>query len=138
MIRNLLFLVLLFVFFVEGFSQEFNQIERTFEQARWAESLEDITELPVGIRETKDGMEYAIIITQATFLPEQTFVNAYARLTVPDSQSPTGKKQLFFGATGLSFSYEGQIVGDMRLSLLGDFTVSSNKNWEVFASWRKH
>ncbi|GIJ92911.1 hypothetical protein CAPN002_01290 [Capnocytophaga stomatis] len=111
------------------FSQE-HPLGATFEQTRWAETLEDITELPVGIRETKDGMEYAIIITQATFLPEQTLVNAYARLTVPDSQSPTGKKQLFFGATGLSFSYEGQIVGDMRLSLLGDFTVSSNKNWE--------
>ncbi|MDO5106481.1 hypothetical protein [Capnocytophaga sp.] len=102
---------------------------QSFDQARWAESLEDITELPVGIRETKDGMEYALIITQATFLPDQTVVNAYARLTLPDSQSPNGKKQLFFGATGLSFSYEGQIVGDMRLSLLGDVSISSNKNW---------
>ncbi|MFJ1390102.1 Ig-like domain-containing protein [Capnocytophaga canimorsus] len=135
MIRNLIFLTLMFAFFLKGFAQQdgqhvFKQVENTFEQTRWAETLEDITELPVGIRETKDGMEYAIIITQATFLPEQTLVNAYARLTVPDSESSTGKKQLFFGATGLSFSYEGQIVGDMRLSLLGDFTVSSNKNWE--------
>ena len=74
--------------------------------------------------------EYAIVITHASFLPEQTLVNAYARLTVPDNQSPNGKKQLFFGATGLSFSYQGKIVGSMRLSLLGDITVSSNKNWE--------
>lgn len=135
MIRNLLFLSLMFAFFLKGFAQEeasqvSHQLEHTFENTHWAESLEDITELPIGIRETKDGVEYAIVITQATFLSEQTLVNAYARLTVPDSKSATGKKQLYFGATGLSFSYQGQIVGDMRMSLLGDITVSSNKNWE--------
>ncbi|MDO4228649.1 MAG: Ig-like domain-containing protein [Capnocytophaga sp.] len=133
MIRNLLFWILLFTVILEGFAQEDSQVpkqvESTFEKARWAETLEDITELPIGIREAKDGVEYAIVITQATFLSEQTLVNAYARLTVPDSQSASGKKHLYFGATGLSFSYQGQIVGDMRLSLLGDLTVSSNKNW---------
>ncbi len=130
MIRKILLLGLFLAFCFCGYAQEQEQIENAFKEAHWAESLEDVTELPVGIRETKDGMEYAIVITQATFLPDRTLVNAYARLTVPDSQSPAGKKQLFFGATGLSFSFQGQIVGDMRLSLLGDFTVSSNKNWD--------
>lgn len=128
MVRFFLFGFIFFLFFKNSSAQE--SVSSVFEQTHWAESLEDITELPVGIRETKDGMEYAIVVTQATFLPEQTLVNAYARLTVPDSQSPNGKKQLFFGATGLSFSYQGKIVGSMRLSLLGDVTVSSSKNWE--------
>ncbi len=128
MIQKILFFGLFLVFSICGNAQK--QVENIFHETKWAESLDDITELPVGIRETKDGMEYTIIITQATFLPDKTLVNAYARLTVPDSQTPTGKKQLFFGATEIPFSYQGQIVGDMRLSLLGDLTVSSNKNWE--------
>ena len=98
-------------------------------KTHWVNQIQDITELPVGIRENKNGVEYAMMVTKATFSPNETRVNIYARITFPDTQNPSGKRELYFGATEIPFSYEGQLVGDVHLSLLGDVTLSNTKNW---------
>ena len=145
--RNyILTILVIFNIFVVTYGQEIvpnnesAEAEAAFEVAEkrgnWTSQIAAIAtqpyiELPIGIRENIGSTEYAIIITQGKFTPEGTVINAYARLTVPDSHSPQGRRQLYFGATGLEFSHDGQLVGDTRLSLLGNVRLSNNPNWEL-------
>lgn len=89
----------------------------------------ELTELPIGIRETRsDNVEYSLVITKATFTPEYAIINVYARVKTPQQGMDGGKKELYFGAEGVKLSYKGKIIGDAKLSLLGDVFIPFNKN----------
>lgn len=123
------YLLLLLLCSISLNAQEQENFISLEKKTHWVNQIQDITELPVGIRENKNGVEYAIMVTKATFSSNETTVNIYARITFPDTQAPSGKRELYFGATEIPFSYEGQLVGDVHLSLLGDITLSNTKNW---------
>lgn len=89
----------------------------------------DLTELPIGIRETRsDNVEYSLVVTKAKFTPEYAIINVYARVTTPQQGMDGGKKELYFGAEGIKLSYKGKIVGEAKLSLLGDIHIPFNQN----------
>ena len=52
----------------------------------------------------------------------------YARIVTPQAGAEGGKKTLYFGAEGVKLSYNGRIVGDAKLSLLGDINMPFNQN----------
>ena len=88
----------------------------------------ELTELPVGIRENISNVEYGIVITKAKFTPEYALINVYARVVTPQQGIEGGKKTLYFGAEGVKLSYGGKIIGDAKLSLLGDISMPFNQN----------
>lgn len=88
----------------------------------------DLTELPIGLKENKSNVEYGIVITKAKFTPEYALINVYARVVTPQQGAEGGKKTLYFGAEGVKLSYGGKIIGDAKLSLLGDINMPFNQN----------
>ena len=88
----------------------------------------ELTELPIGIKENKSNVEYGIVITKAKFTSEYALINVYARVVTPQQGIEGGKKTLFFGAEDVKLSYGGKIIGDAKLSLLGDINMPFNQN----------
>ncbi|PRB04208.1 hypothetical protein CQ046_07720 [Chryseobacterium sp. MYb7] len=88
----------------------------------------DLTELPIGLKENVSNVEYGIVVTKAKFTPEYALINVYARVVTPQQGAEGGKKTLFFGAEDVKLSYNGKIIGDAKLSLLGDINMPFNQN----------
>ncbi|MDC8102664.1 hypothetical protein [Chryseobacterium rhizosphaerae] len=88
----------------------------------------DLTELPIGLKENISNVEYGIVVTKAKFTPEYALINVYARVVTPQQGAEGGKKTLFFGAEDVRLSYNGKIIGDAKLSLLGDINMPFNQN----------
>ncbi|MDN3693633.1 hypothetical protein QWZ06_15715 [Chryseobacterium tructae] len=87
-----------------------------------------LTVLPIGLKENKSNVEYSIVVTKAKFTPEYAMINVYARVATPQQGAENGKKTLFFGAEDIKLSYSGKIIGDAKLSLLGDINMPFNQN----------
>ncbi|QPH39430.1 hypothetical protein [Pedobacter endophyticus] len=81
----------------------------------------DLNELPVGLKRTLNNITYKIAISSAVFHPTYAELTVYAKVEIP--QNP---RELFFGISGLKLSYEGGIVGDAKLVLLGDIPIDFN------------
>ncbi|MDQ0067378.1 hypothetical protein [Chryseobacterium lathyri] len=88
----------------------------------------DLTELPIGLKENISNVEYGIVVTKAKFTPEYALINVYARVVTPQQGAEGEKKTLFFGAEDVKLSYGGKIIGDAKLSLLGDINMPFNQN----------
>ena len=87
----------------------------------------ELTTLPVGLRENKGNVEYSIVVTKAKFTPEYALINVYARVITPQQGIEGGRQKLYFGAENIKLSYNGKIIGDAKLSLLGDIHIPFNK-----------
>lgn len=77
--------------------------------------------LPIGFTKQIGGQKVTIAISSIIFTPKYAELTIFARITVP--QSP-GK--IFFGVKGLKLSYNGGIIGDAKLTLLGDLAIPIN------------
>ncbi|MBC9932772.1 hypothetical protein [Chitinophaga qingshengii] len=80
---------------------------------------DDLNELPIGLS-NEDGT-VKIAVSNATFHEGYAELTLYARVQIP--QEPG---ELFFGVQGVKLSYEGNIQGDAKLVLLGDYTIRIN------------
>ena len=58
----------------------------------------ELTTLPVGLRENKGNVEYSIVVTKAKFTPEYALINVYARVITPQQGIEGGQQKLYFGA----------------------------------------
>lgn len=88
----------------------------------------ELTEFPIGLKENISSVEYSLVVIKAKFTPEYALINVYGRITTPQQGAEGGKKTLFFGAEGIKLSYNGKIIGDAKLSLLGDVSMPFNQN----------
>ncbi len=98
------------------------------EHESWVDSFssEDIQELPVGVKHTRENIEYAIGITEATFNKDYTELTVFARVRLPQTDSNGYPIELFFGANNVKLSHQGGIIGDANLVLLGDLHLPFN------------
>lgn len=99
---------------------------------KWTQTINpnELTEFPIGLKENLSSVEYGLVVTKAKFTPEYAIINVYARVITPMAGDKDGKRTLYFGAEGIKLSYKGRIVGDARLSLLGDVNIPFNaKKW---------
>ncbi len=114
-------------------SSEQEQAAGLFEEGKWVASLgaDQLTELPVGIRENKNSVEYALLMTKARFTTQNAFIDLYARITVPDGNAPSGKRELYFGAKDVQMSFQGQLFGDVKLVLLGSVGIEFGGRWAL-------
>ena len=70
----------------------------------------ELTALPVGLRENKGNVEYSIVVTKAKFTPEYALINAYARVITPQQEIEGGQQKLYFGAENIKLSHNGKII----------------------------
>jgi hypothetical protein len=85
----------------------------------------DLNTLPIGLKRTVNNMEVTIAVDKVTFNTTYMELSVFARAVIP--QGEDGKRtNLFFGANGIKLSYEGSIIGDAYLSLLGDIEIPFN------------
>lgn len=101
---------------------------------RWVDkfSNQDLVELPVGIRNTVNNIQYSIGITKAVFSAEYTTLTVFCRVDIPQKTADGKPMQLFFGADNVKLSHQGGIIGEAKLVLLGnvDIPFSDNK-WQL-------
>jgi len=109
-------------------------IEKIEASDRWVDkfSNQDLVELPIGIRNTVNNVQYSIGITKAVFSPEYTTLTVFCRVDIPQKDKNGQPMQLFFGADNVKLSHQGGIMGEAKLVLLGnvDIPFSDNK-WQV-------
>jgi hypothetical protein len=84
----------------------------------------DMNVLPMGIRRTAGNVEVTIAVSEVVWLTTHSELTLYARIKLPEADS----KPLFFGAKGIKFSYNGDIVGDAMLALFGDVSIPIQGN----------
>lgn len=111
-----------------------SSIEKIEAADRWVDhfSNQDLVELPVGIRNTVNNVQYSIGITKAIFSPEYTTLTVFCRVDIPQKGENGQPMQLFFGADNVKLSHQGGIIGEAKLVLLGnvDIPFSANK-WQL-------
>jgi hypothetical protein len=78
-------------------------------------------QLPLGMKKVINSTTITIAIAQVKFESGYAELTAFARLDIP--QEP---KRLFFGIEGIKLTYDGGIVGDAKLVLLGDIPIRIN------------
>jgi len=100
-----------------------NAVNSVDNRGKWAEFLtpSELNELPIGLKRTLNNITYKIAISSAVFHDTYAELTVFAKVEIP--QNP---KTLFFGLSGLKLSYEGGIIGDAKLSLLGDIPIEIN------------
>ncbi|SMP34712.1 hypothetical protein SAMN06265346_11883 [Flavobacterium hercynium] len=101
---------------------------------RWVDkfSNQELTELPVGIRNTVSNVQYSIGITKAIFSPEYTTLTVFCRVDIPQKDKNGQPMQLFFGANDVKLSHQGGIIGEAKLVLLGNVEIPFSENkWQV-------
>jgi hypothetical protein len=98
---------------------EFNKLAESNNYAEFIDPS-NLNELPVGLRRTINNTTVTLAVSNVTFYPQYAELTVFAKLDIQQQQ------QLFFGAKGLKLSYNGGIIGDARLVLLGDIPISIN------------
>jgi hypothetical protein len=84
----------------------------------------DIYRLPVGFKKNiGTGSYITIAVSSAIFKPAYAELTVFARVKIPQLDKP-----IFFGMQGLKLSYNGGIIGNARLVLLGDVAIPINGN----------
>ena len=78
------------------------------DKGSWVDSFsnEDIQELPVGVKHSRENIEYAIGITKATFTKDYTELTVFARVKLPQTDSNGYPIELFFGANNVKLSHD--------------------------------
>lgn len=109
-------------------------IEKIATADRWIDkfSNQDLVELPVGIRNTVNNIQYSIGITKAVFSAEYTTLTVFCRVDIPQKDKDGQPMQLFFGADNVKLSHQGGIIGEAKLVLLGNVNIPfSDNKWQV-------
>ena len=109
-------------------------IEKIEASDRWVDkfSNQDLVELPIGIRNTVNNVQYSIGITKAVFSPEYTTLTVFCRVDIPQKDKNGQPMQLFFGADNVKLSHQGGIMGEAKLVLLGNVDIPFSENkWQV-------
>lgn len=92
-------------------------------ERRYTSSLtpDDLNELPIGLSKTVNNTTVKIAVSNAMFYPGYAELTVFAKVEIP--QEP---REIFFGIKGLKLSYNGGILGDAKLVLLGNVPIRIN------------
>lgn len=98
-------------------------IEKVTETGAFVNQLkvDGLYELPIGLKKIIGSTTVTIAISQVKFNAGHAELTAFAKLEIP--QEPY---ELLFGLEGIKLTYQGGIVGDAKLVLLGDVPIRFN------------
>lgn len=112
-----------------------SQINKVKESNNWTDRFakDDLMTLPVGIATGHDNALYQVVISKAKFYPEYAEVTVFCQVDIPQGTDQQGGKNaprsLYFGADGVKISNQGGIIGDAKLTLLGDVHIELGSKW---------
>lgn len=90
-------------------------------------ALSEEIELPIGQDRTINNVVYALAISNVKFEHEYAELTVWGRVIIPQNEKLNESgRTLFFGGEGIKLSYDGNIIGDAFLTLLGDVTIPIN------------
>lgn len=80
---------------------------------------------PIGMRHTMGNVTVTLAVSRIKNKKEYCIMDVYAKVLIPsrDEANLSDSIPLFFGAEGIKISYDGDIVGDVRLVLLEDIRI---------------
>jgi hypothetical protein len=87
-------------------------------------TMADLNNLPMGIKRTLGNVEYTVAVSGMRTGRDHAELTIYGRIKIPQDEN----RVLFFGASGVKFSYDGDFTGGATLLLLGDVTIPVNGN----------
>lgn len=123
---------------LDGLSTEnaLAQMQKIERENLWIETLsaQDLTTLPIGIKSQKrgDNTSYSIGIIKADFYPEYTELQVFAKIDIPQKDENGRPVSLLFGANNIKLSHGGGIIGEAKLALLSDISITISKNaWNI-------
>lgn len=112
------------------------QIKKVEEGGNWVDSFskEDLMVLPIGVATGNDNALYKVVITKAKFYPDYAEVTVFCQIDIPQTADQKGAdkktpRSLYFGADGIKISNKGGIIGDAKLTLLGDVNIELGSKW---------
>lgn len=82
----------------------------------------EASNLPIGIAKKIHNLPFTLAVTKIKFYNRYGEADLLLKLNIPQKSS-----SLIFGATGVKISYDGNLVGDVKLSLLSSLPVSLGK-----------
>ena len=101
-------------------------MQTVVEQKRFVEHFLDMDAasqnahtLPIGFHRTFGNTSFTIAISNISFGSQYGEATLYVDMPVPQEN-----RRLMFGATGVKISYDGDLIGDVKLSLLSDVSIS--------------
>ena len=101
-------------------------IQTVIEQERFVERFLDMDAasqnahtLPIGFHRTFGNTSFTIAISNISFGSQYGEATLYVDMPVPQEN-----RRLMFGATGVKISHDGDLIGDVKLSLLSDVSIS--------------
>ncbi|MFM9403419.1 Ig-like domain-containing protein [Myroides odoratimimus] len=112
-----------------------NQFEKVETTGNWTDNFdkEDLMTLPIGNATGNDNALYKVAITKVKFYPEYSEVTVFCQINIPQGTDQKGGKKtpksLYFGADGVKISKKGGIIGDAKLTLLGDVNIELGSKW---------
>ncbi|MDR1153524.1 MAG: hypothetical protein LBL04_02340 [Bacteroidales bacterium] len=89
-------------------------------------SIADLNTLPMGMSRTLSNINYTVAVSSVVTHSDHVQLTVFGRVKLPQSESDGGDKILFFGAQGIKMSYDGNIIGEATLALLGDVDIPVN------------
>jgi len=90
-------------------------------------SINDLRVLPVGMQKTIGNIKVIIAVYDITYHSEYASMSVYAKMLIPQGDGT----ELFFGMEDVKLSYDGGIIGDAKLKLLGDITIPFDSNTKL-------
>jgi hypothetical protein len=105
--------------------QDFDVIET---ENRYVESLKDIEgtsyNLPVGIKKIIGNIPVILAVSNVKIGSQNGECSIYLKIEIPSKSTDKKSNFLIFGAQGVKISYDGDLVGDVKLMLLSSHTLS--------------
>jgi hypothetical protein len=89
--------------------------------------------LPAGIKKNIGNIPFTLAITDIKFNEQWADITLLMRMDLPQKS-----KSLLFAAEGLKLSFDGDLIGDIKLSLLNDVPVSLGKMGDLAVNSRTH
>ncbi|MDR0699878.1 MAG: hypothetical protein LBG28_11795 [Tannerella sp.] len=105
--------------------QVFSQIDQSGNYTQEL-SIADLNVLPMGMSRTLNNVDYAVAISGIVTMSDHVKLTVFGRVKIPQKESDGGDRMLFFGAQDIRMSYDGNIIGEAVLSLLGDVSIPIN------------
>lgn len=131
-VKHALILLLFILSILNVYSQTNNEIQKAYDdfaviesQNRFVESLNFGTgetnpyNLPIGIKKNIGNIPFTIALSNVKFGNDYGEATLFLKMTVPQKD-----KVLIFGANDVKITYSGDLVGDIKLSLLSDIPLS--------------
>ena len=139
LIRRYLFLLLIMILYASVISAQitadkaFAEFRTIEEQNRFVDNFIEISSgeqnaynLPIGIKKIIGNIPITLAIANMKFHSQYGELTLFMKMEIPQQS-----KELIFGATGVKISNDGDLIGDVKLALLSEVSISMGNMGDI-------